>query len=178
MLSLRISKLHWIRGGADDPLDQCAHGQFELRAEGVLFVDPSSGPWNLTMSGLYLLRTLDADHSPEHSVAEGNFLIPCCGHSPWLIGEGEYRLVCGGCNSGIDFEVVHSGDTVRLSSSARSAVVSLAAWRAAVLEFVSKVERFYARCTPKVEPGEEQLDRPGWAAFWQEWEARKVANAA
>jgi hypothetical protein len=76
MISLAAHELCWIKGGSDDPEDQCAHGKVALEIDGVSLVRPEDGEWTVSAAALFLLRTLTADHTPERPVAEGSFSFP------------------------------------------------------------------------------------------------------
>jgi hypothetical protein len=172
---LRPDDLHWIDRAADNLSDQCVHGEVELSVDGATFVEPRGGDWNLTAAGLFLLRTLTDNNTPSEKVCEGNFLIPCCGFNPWLVGTDRYPLVILGCNRGVDVFIEHVSDGIRLSSeSGKSALVSPIEWRHAVLGFVAKVEDWYALNAPRAEPGSD-FDARGWEALWNEWKSRREA---
>ncbi len=134
-----------------------------------------TGPWSLSLAGLYFLRTTADQHIFGDELTESNFLVPCCGHNPWLVGEGKYKLLCMGCNEGIDIEVIHQGSEITLrDKSGHEESIQGQEWRTAVLSFVAEVESFYARCSPKAEVCDEKLDQPGWLAFWEEWKSLKA----
>ena len=171
MLRLHASDLSWINGQADDPLDPCAHGRVELSLDGVTL--HRTGQGDVTLSAcLYLLRTVEDDHTEASSVAKGNWLFPCCGF-PLVPGSGRYRVDCMGCNTGTDVFVRHAGPEVELSVDGRSVRTTAREWAAAVLALVDQVERFYAACTPKCPPGDD-MDAAMWQVFWSEWESRKA----
>jgi hypothetical protein len=173
MIKLEIHELQWINGSADDPKDQCAHGRVNFEVNGTVFVKPEDGLWTVSAAGLYLLRSLSEDHTPSNSIADG-FLFPCCGFDVWLIGT-RFKVVCIGCPSGIDVSITHTNGEVVLHSPSGTESLSSSAWREAVLAFVSKVRNFYQVSSPK-EAIQDELGKPGWAAFWQEWDER-YANA-
>jgi len=172
MLSLVAHELCWIKGATDDPDDQCAHGKVAFSIDRVPLIKPQDGEWTVSTAALYLLRTLTADHTPEHPVAEGNFLFPCCGFNAWLCGE-RYSVMCMGCNEGIDTWIRHKGSMVHISMGESLYSVSRAEWHAAVLGFAKQIEDFYALSSPKVKP-REQEDREGWDALWMEWRERII----
>lgn len=167
-LTLRLHDPQWIRNAADDPADLCAHGRVELRAGETVFVRPEDGVWTVSAAGLFLLRSVQADHPLQGKVLAANNLFPCCGFDVYLY---QGRLAVPGCPAGADVAVLHDGGRVRISAANASAEVPVAAWRAAVLSFVREVEAFYARCTPKELPPEAEA-REGWAEFWREWRER------
>jgi len=171
MITLLASQLHWITE-TDEGTDQCVHGELDFRVGSTVVVAPGSGPWNLTMAGLYLLRTLESDHTPEQSVAAHNYLIPCCGHSPWIV-DGGNTVVCPGCNSGINPGVLHvDGQILLRVDLGHTETVTANQWRGAVLEFVRAIERFYEQAAPREQPVDD-LHREGWQAFWEEWRSRR-----
>lgn len=173
MIALEAIDLQWIQGKDDDPMDQCAHGLVRFVIDDVFFVHPEDGVWTVSAAVLYLLRTLEHEHTTEHSVAEYNFIFPCCAHACWLVGEGEFKLICIGCNQGIDIEVLHDGDLVDIGGpDGKRKVVQLSEWQAAVFRFADQVQGFYDRSASKVVP-DDKLDKDGWAAFWNEWHSRR-----
>lgn len=170
MIRLEAYDLSWINGSSDDPNDQCAHGRIEFRTNGYTFVKPEDGVWTLSATALYLLRSLTEDHTKDNSVAECNFLFPCCGFNTWLEGR-RFGVVCMGCPNGIDMEIVHQQDSIILRSELGQEIIPATEWKSAVLTFVASIQDFYDRCSPKSEPFDD-LDQKGWTAFWQEWNER------
>jgi hypothetical protein len=172
MIVLEASDLHWINT-ADDRDDQCAHGCVQFKVDDVIWVRPEDGNWTVSGAGLFLLRTIEHDHFRKHPVAENNFLFPCCAHSCWAIGEGKFKLMCMGCNRGIDVEVEHVGDSVELGGpDGTRKLVRASEWQSAVFRFADQVRGFYDRSSPKTVP-DDPLDREGWAEFWKEWNSRR-----
>jgi hypothetical protein len=76
MISLAAHELCWIKGGSDDPEDQCAHGKVALEIDGVSLVRPEDGEWTVSAAALFLLRTLTADHTPERLLQRAVFSFP------------------------------------------------------------------------------------------------------
>ena len=52
-------------------------------------------------------------------------------------------------------------------------VVPLEDYCKEVFRFADKVEAFYRACTPKKIP-EDEFDRNGYLAFWNEWHRRRA----
>jgi hypothetical protein len=77
-----------------------------------------------------------------------------------------------GCNTGINPELHHSDRKVHLKLHEKESTIELKEWVLAVLGFIQQVESFYENCTPKAAI-QDDLDRQGWNAFWQEWQQRK-----
>jgi hypothetical protein len=177
LLTITALNMRWIRGEADDPQDQCAHGEVMISAEGLDFVTASDGEITVSGAALFLLRTLDLPHTPDSSVAPENVLLPCCAFNAWPLGENGGLLVMG-CGGGVDLSVEHfPGDLVRVGRGELSAIVALRDWRTAVVDFVRQVEAFYATSTPKAELADD-LDRKGWEMFWSEWQDRMGQHAS
>lgn len=168
-LTLRLHDPQWIRNAAGDPADLCAHGRVELCVGETVFVRPEDGVWTVSAAGLFLLRSLQADHPLQGRESQScAYLFPCCGFDVFIHQD---RLAVSGCPHGADVAVLHDGGRVRISTANASAEVPLKVWRAAVLSFAREVEAFYARCAPK-EPAPEAEARKGWAEFWREWRER------
>ena len=168
---LRATKLNWVNGQPDDPTDQCVHGKLELTADDEVIYRTGEGDITVSAACLYLLRTIEDDHTPELSVAEGNWMFPCCGFSLFP-DEGRYKVCCMGCNTGTDIFVKHIGPDVVLTRDDHQVRTSKKEWTCAVLALVEEVEDFYAACTPKADM-DNDLDLEGWSLFWSEWEYRK-----
>ena len=170
MVTLRAFDLCWAPGEEDDPADQCVHGGIELSVLGESLYRTDA---DLTVSAacLYLLRTIEDDHTPERSVAEGNWLFPHCGFSVWA-SEGRYLVDCIGCNQGTDIWIRHTDQQVALSWDGRCVTIPLDAWARAVLGLAEQVEAYYRQSQAK-EKIEDEYNAEGWALFWMEWEDHK-----
>ena len=170
MISLRAFELGWAFSEGDALTDQCVHGGIELTVAGgpVYRTEP-----DVTVSAacLYLLRTIGDDHTPESSVAEGNWLFPHCGFSVWP-SNGRYPVDCIGCNQGTDIWIRHTDQDVELRWDEHSIIISQDAWADAILELAEQIEGYYHHCPPK-EKIEDQLHAKGWALFWMEWQDHK-----
>ena len=170
MIRLVAHDLAWIGGEADDPNDHCAHGRVEFTVNETSFVTSEDGVLAVSGAAFFLLRTLASDHTGTSRVAEYNLLFPHCCFKPWPY-EGTFKVLCMGCSLGVDIEVSHETTGVRFSSPAGIEVVSENDWKRAVLAFAAQVRAYYRRSTPKADI-KDDYDRQGWAAFWQEWDAR------
>ena len=173
MGELRAVEAGWLPGRPDDGSDQCAHGTVSLTVGDQTLVDPSDGEFTLSAAGLYLLRTLGDDHRAGDALTDGNFLVPCCGHT---VFESAGRCVVLGCPSGVDVSVTTDGETVTLAREGRTAALTRSRWREAVLAFVEQVEAVYSRSVPRAAPS-DAADAAGWRLFWEEWHARVRAAA-
>ena len=174
MITLKAHELGWVKGPADDPADQCAHGSVELTVNGTAFIRPRDGEWTVSAAALFLLRTLSFDHSQEVPISEANFLFPCCGHTVFPF-KGKFDVIVQGCCNGIDINVRHKDGKVTLAGSYRNEKVTESEWKEAVLGFATQIRDFYKSCSPKNRIKNDE-ERKGWELFWQEWEKR-VADA-
>jgi len=170
MIELELINPSWINEQKDDPHDPCAHGGIRFVVNG-LGISDGTEEWTVSAAALYLLRTVFSNHTTEDPVAEGNFLLPCCGFSPYRFNS-KYGFILIGCPNGINPEIVHQKKNILISYEGKTETVALAEWAISVLAFVNQVTTFYDSCTPKVTP-EEKIDAEGWGAFWLEWQQLK-----
>lgn len=170
MITLTPTRMHWIKDdGIDDPSDLCAHSPVRFEIDGNVLVSPAEGDATVSAAAIYVLRTLERDHTKEKPI--GDQLFPCCGHAMYDKG-GEDVAICG-CPNGSDVFVTHGDDgTVRLTSSTgKSYVVSAKDWRQAVHEFSDCVRAFYDHSLPKTPT--DGTDPAGFAKLIQEWDRRR-----
>ncbi len=176
MIELVPLDMSWIDGSADDPDDLCAHGRVRLRVGEVVLVDAGDGGITVSCAAHSMLRTLENEHTPQAPLAGGNPMFPGCAFNAWPAADGE-TLERMGCPRGLDVWVEHlPGSRVRLSRDGRVAELDWAEWAAAVVAFARRVEAFYAASSPKV-PCEDELERQGWARFWDEWRSLMERHA-
>jgi hypothetical protein len=173
-MKLCVLDLEWVLGPTDDPADQCAHGSVLFQIDDTVFLQPEDGRWTVSAAGLFLLRTLENDHTDTNPVSERNFLFPHCGHAAWLIEDGRFEVLCQGCDTGVNPEVIHTDGAVLIRGE-QEQVVSFQEWKDSVFAFADQVREFYDKCSQKVLP-DEGIDREGWAGFWQEWHSRREAT--
>ena len=162
--SIEATDLAWVDGSKDDVNDLCLHGH------AVVHIGDCKLEYDATVSAtaLYLLKTLTEDHI----IYMDNQLLPCCGFF-YLPNETLDQVTICGCPNGIDWSVLHDGDWVILElEDGTKEKVSLTDYRAEVLKFADKIEAFYQSCSPKVIP-ENELERNGYKAFWNEWHRRR-----
>lgn len=173
MIQLFPTRLHWVHDdGLDDPADLCAHSPVSLTIDAEVVIGPEAGDFTVSAAAIYLLRTLERDHSPQHPV--GDQLFPCCGHAIYDLGGDDVVIV--GCPYGLDLFVRHDAGEICLTTiDARNFRVPAKVWRSAVLGFSSRVQRFYDESHAK-SPGPE--DAAGFAKMMQEWQRRAGADAA
>lgn len=169
IITLVPTRLHWIKDdGADDPCDLCAHSPVRFQIDGDTLVAPEDGDVTVNAAAIYLLRTLERDHTNDERV--GDQLFPCCGHAMYDTGD-EDVAICG-CPNGSDVFVTHDHDgTVRLTSTTgKSYVVSVNDWRQAIYVFSSAVREFYDHSLPKT-PADD-IETAGFAKMMDEWRRR------
>src|SRR5262249_36202136 len=136
-------------------------------------IKPSDGDWTVSASAVYLLRTLSQPHTKQQPVAE--YLFPCCGNGMFDV-EGQDDVLIIGCNTGIDFEVVRTGDQTFLTAAdGVRCIVTAAAWSMAVCDFADRVQAFYAGSSPK--KPEDDADRAGFIKLTNEWARRRQIAA-
>ncbi len=83
------------------------------------------------------------------------------------------NVVIAGCDNGIDWSVIHDGDTVILElEDGTRENISINKYKQEVFKFADKVEAFYKSCSPKKIP-DDKIDRNGYIAFWNEWHRRR-----
>ena len=164
IFKIKADGFEWICGDADDPKDLCLHGHVTAQFGDTILQDYGT----VSATALYLLKTLREDSMIEDHTVQ---MIPCCGHFV-IPNEDLTEVVISGCNNGTDWSTVHEGDCVRLIlPTGQEEVVSLQDYLCEVLAFAEEVKRFYDACTPKEVP-EDEFDRNGYIAFWNEWERR------
>lgn len=160
VFKIEADKFEWIGATADDPQDLCLHGHVTVQFGDTILEDHGT----VSATALYLLKTLTEDKlMAEHDIQ----MLPCCGHT--LIANDDLSEVAiSGCDTGTDWSTIHDGDTVRfILPTGQEEVVSLREYQYEVLDFAKKVKRFYDACMPKEIP-ENEFDRNGYTAFWNE----------
>lgn len=166
--AIDIDEHHWL-ANTDPEQDLCSHGRVFVRVDGQPVVSPDDGEFTLSAAALYLLRTLEQDHSPEHRV--GEHLLPCCGNSLIAPRDGSADVVVLGCPSGIDWSVAHERESVRLHdlhghpaldmARTMNATIPIDHYRKAVGEFASAVWSLFDGSPKRITDSE---DRRGYAA--------------
>lgn len=164
--TVTILNHHWIRGEADDRNDLCSHGFVFAQIGDEIICDRDTLDVTTSAASLHLLRTLTKDYIPN------NFswhLLPCCGH--FIIASDDLNTAdVYGCNSGVDWEVKHTDDGyITLTSlNGTVATVTFQHYKSQVLAFADTVRFFYSNSSKKILP-DDDFDRNGYIAFWNEW---------
>lgn len=168
---LRPVKLSWLHGAADDPTDLCVHARVDFRIGDHVLVDAERDlEVTVSAAGLYLMRTLERDHTRKSPV--GDHLFPCCGFTLYEEA-GSLDVVIIGCPNGVDFEVTYAAGDDRVlvrAMSGREWEVARQDWRSAVFSFADAVSNFVATASPKTTSVD---DAAGFRKFLTEWERRR-----
>lgn len=178
IFELDVCEFEWIDGAKDDPEDKCLHGRV------IAQIGSQSIDYCCTVSAaaLYFLRTL----TENHFAGEGDAgqMLPCCGH--FMVADQTLENVwIGSCMYGIDFDIVHDGETIEITFFenandvgnreeliiSEKARVPLSEYWEKVLKFADKVEAYYNSCKPKVL--KDDFERDAYTAFWNEWHRRR-----
>jgi hypothetical protein len=175
MIKLELINPHWINNSEDDANDQCAHGQILFQVNNSTIIAPEDGDFTVSAAALFLLRTLEQNHTPDNPVCEENLLFPHCGHSVWP-HNGKYDVICIGCDIGVDLRIDHDKNAKAISIIGKSTeLVKLQEWKVSICKFVNQVQSFYQSSTTKIE-SEDEHERLGWRLFWKEWNSRLKIN--
>ena len=111
--SIEINEIHWL-SQENTNTDLCAHGNIKVEIGDELIAGMNKDEnWTISATALFLLRTLERNHTKENQV--GEHLIPCCGHFLVFTDDME-ELYIGGCSSGIDWEVIHENGFVKIKT--------------------------------------------------------------
>ncbi len=173
MIKLHAQSLTWLNTTEDCPVDLCAHGTVYFAIDDLEFVVPGDGEWTLSASAIYLLRTLERDHTSIDQV--GEHLFPCCGNGMYDVEESANVVIVGCCN-GVDLSVVHRDCLVTITSAAReSRSVTELQWANAVYHFSKSVRQFYDSSATKM-PGDDH-QRQGFEKMMKEWDRRLTRPA-
>ena len=164
VFKIRADQFEWINGAKDDPQDLCLHGRVTAQFGDTILEDHGT----VSATALYLLKTLTEDKLMQPYDIQ---MIPCCGY--FLMANSDLTEVqISGCDTGTDWSTIHEGDSVRfILPTGQEEVVSLREYQYEVLDFAKSVKRYYDACTPKEIP-EDEFDRNGYIAFWNEWHRR------
>ena len=164
IFSVNATDLKWIDENKDNPQDLCLHGHATVQiGKRKLEYDAT-----ISATALYLLKTL----TENHIINTDNQLLPCCGFM-FIPNDTLDNVTIVGCNSGIDWSVIHDGDTVILElEDGTKECIFIEDYKNKVFEFADKIEAFYKSCTPKIMP-KDKYERNGYIAFWNEWHKRR-----
>jgi hypothetical protein len=164
--SIEITEMHWLFQ-EDIHADLCAHGKVKIEIGNEIIAPiKEDEDWTISATALFLLRTLERNHTKENQV--GEHLIPCCGHFIIFTDDLD-EVYVGGCANGIDWEVIHENENIKLKTeSGNETIVDFELYKTQVLKFADKVEQFYKDSGEK-KISEDEYERIGYAEFWNEW---------
>lgn len=163
--SITANKLKWINNEEDDQNDLCLHGHTIAKIGNETF------EYNATVSAtaLYLLKSIEENHIMYNDIQ----MLPCCGFSMWLKDDNTGDVFICGCPNGIDWNVIHEGENVKLiTETGTETIININEYKKEVFKFVDLIEEFYNKSTPKILP-EDEMERQGYIAFWKEWHRRR-----
>ncbi|MBR7033594.1 MAG: hypothetical protein IKI03_08205 [Clostridia bacterium] len=165
LFTIDSTDLHWIDGSNDNPTDYCLHGNVSAKiGDRTLEFDECT----VTATALYLLKSL----KNNHFIYEDNVqMLPCCGH--FIIPNDDLSAVTiSGCNSGVDWSVIHDGENVRfILDDGYEVRIPLNEYKEEVFRFTDMIEAFYFSSTPK--KFHDKWDENAYNAFWNEWRRRR-----
>ena len=171
MFSVDLVEQAWLSG---DPVgDPCSHGRLRI-VIGDQVITNGELDLGISESALGLLRTLSEDRSSEEA-------------SERLIPHGCGTILMMGCPIGIDWDVEHDRDIVRLSNVVvcddvgpegdrhldAVAEVPLSEYRKEVVALARSVKEFFSASPEK--HFDDAFDRRQYAHFWREFDARLAA---
>lgn len=177
-LILEATDLGWLGQGDEADWDQCVHGVATCTVGSIAI---TSHDCNLTAASLFLLRTLEHDHTDTDSVAPSNQLLPHCGHAPWVVPGERFPTLNMGCDCGDELWVRHEAGALHLSRGEFHEQVPTEAWEHAVARFADRVRAFHDASPPRRRSRRSKTDvmeHEGWDAFWAEWIERRTRGAS
>lgn len=172
-LILEVTDLGWLGTGDDADRDQCVHGVATCTVGNIAI---TTRECNLTAASLFLLRTLEHDHTAWESVAPSNQLFPHCGHS-WVVPGDRFPTLNIGCDNGNDLWGRHVDGAVDLALGEAAERVSADGWEDAVARFADRLRAFYDASPPRRRSSRsatDAMENEGWDAFWTEWVERRT----
>lgn len=141
--------------------DYCIHGKVILKIGSQFLSDETE--WCVSASAFRFLQTL----FENHFMGEEQFLIPCCGHTMVPFEDGKTVRIYG-CSNGIDFDVIHEGESVTLvTADGTEYHVPFDDYKQAVRSFARQVMDFYQENPPR--RFEDDYDADGFSAFVAHW---------
>jgi len=162
----------WL-DGCEPASDPCSHGRLRIIIGDTTIAD---GELNLGISesALGLLRTLEEGR--RSATEQDRLILHGCG-----------LILMMGCPIGIDWDVDHDGESVRISNVVLSdgtaaederalglaIEVPATQYRQQVVGLAEAVKQFFATSVDKV--FEDPYDRQQYADFWQEFDQRLAA---
>ncbi len=166
MIEIFAENLHYL-GDSEREMqyDLCVHGRVTVRTD--KFSLEGEDEWCAGASALRFMHSVCENH---FSGAEEH-MIPCCGHFMIPSDDGmTVRII--GCPNGIDFDVIHEGDSVIIKTEdGRACSVPFGEYKSAVMSFAKQVEEFMQAAPARIFDGD--LEKQGFSAFTNEWSSLK-----
>lgn len=164
-MMIQLSNLHFLGDSEKEQReDLCLHGHVLFTLENDVISDDE---WCVSAAALRFMRSVFYNHffgSEEH-------MLPCCGH--FMIASADKQTVeIVGCNHGIDFDVLHEEDKIKLVFETRAYELGFDEYRMAVMTFAEQVEAFYHDSPKRILEKDDSV-QSGFTAFWNEWNALK-----
>lgn len=153
--NLRASELYFKENRESD---LCVHGKVSFEIGGDQLSD--SREWCVSASAYRFLKTVTENHP---YVGDDNQMIPCCGTI--MPAEMNEQPVLISCPSGIDFEITHIEDFVRIKT-AQGKIYKLpfSAYKNAVFSFAKQIIDFYEQSPPR--RFEDKYEENGFNSFF------------
>jgi hypothetical protein len=162
---IRLVSIKWLNE-VDEQKDYCAHGKVFVRiGDEIITAEPDLEDWTVSATALNLMRTAFRNYKPGDFAGQ---LVPCCGFD--MLAEDDRHVHIHCCPVGHDWEIIHEDDRIIMrSANGTIAVIGVEEYRSQVRAFADRVREFYQDSKPKA-IAEEECDRKGYTAFWNEWE--------
>lgn len=165
MFSIKAINLRWHRD-VDEKEDICLHGDVTVHIGDRVYERPNT---TVSSTALYLLKSITLDH---RSYDESSQMLPCCGFF-MIADETLSNVEIMGCNEGIDWDIIHTGNHVKLvTESNEITYIPSDEYRETVYRFADEIEAFYQKSKPKTMV--DDFSRRGYTAFWNEWHRRRT----
>ncbi len=141
--------------------DCCVHGKVVFKIEDKNLSDNTE--WCVSASAYRFLHTL----FKNHFMGAEEFLIPCCGHTI-IPSEDKMSVNIIGCNSGIDFNIIHENDNIAIITEDNiEHRIPFDEYKNAVISFAKQVMDFYKSNPPR--EFVDDFDKDGYVAFVTEY---------
>lgn len=123
--------------------DICIHGKVVFKIGELCLSDNTF--WCVSASAYRFLQSL----FENRFMGAEEFLIPCCGNVI-IPNEDKTSVSIIGCNKGIDFSIIHSGeDVIIITADNTKHRVPFADYKNAVLAFAKQVMEYYQTAPPR-----------------------------
>lgn len=142
-------------------LDFCIHGKVSFIIDGVELSDDTD--WCVSASAFRFLHSL----FENHFMGAEEFMIPHCGH--FMVPSSDRKtVVIMGCNLGIDFNIIHEGDLIKVQTENNEEYsVSFNDYRNAVLAYADQITDFYKSNPPR--KINDAFDKDVFGLFVADW---------